>query len=184
VIIGPDTTEIARLQLCRDIRKESAASITVISKELDEADELRLAVAGACAICFLPIRPRVLAAQIASRIGRFQPDPSDRVLSFRGLYVYPREHLVTVKARALDLTKTEFELLVHLMRSPRRVYTHDQLSLWLWDDSWVADHHRLEAHVCRLRKKVIQAGGPTIIGSVRGVGYRLMSDVQVAESVS
>lgn len=183
VIIGPEITNGARLELCRGVWTVSRASITVISKELDEADELRLAVAGACAIYFLPVRLRVLAAQIASRIDRFQADLSDQVLSFRGLHVHPEEHVVKVEDRALELIKTEFELLVHLMRNPRRVHTHDALWRWLWDDDSEVDHHRLEAHISRLRKKVAQEGGPMIIGSVRGVGYRLMTDVQMADAV-
>lgn len=184
VIIGPDVTSSARLELCRDVWTASRASITVISKELDEADELRLAVAGACAICFLPVRPRVLAAQIARRIDRFQTDRSDPVLSFRGIHVHTWEHVAMVEERALELTKTEFELLRHFMRNPRRVHTHDALSRWLWDDDSDVDHHRLEAHISRLRKKVAQVGGPSIVSSVRGVGYRLMTDVQAADAVS
>jgi DNA-binding response OmpR family regulator len=183
VIIGPDVTNGVRLELCRGVWAASRASITVISNELDEADELRLAVAGACAIHFLPVRPRVLAAQIASRIQRFQTELSDQVLSFRGLHVHPGEHVVTVEDRALELTKTEFELLMHLMRNPRRVHTHAALSRWLWDDDSEVDHHRLEAHISRLRKKVAQGGGPSIASSVRGVGYRLMTDVQVADAI-
>jgi len=184
VILGPEISGVELLDLCREIRSTSRAAITVISEELDEIDEMRLIVAGACTICFLPVRLRVLAAQLANRIEQHAHPESGDVLIYQGLQVRSREHLVTVDGRALELTKTEFALLSCLMGNPRRVYTHSELSRWLWDDSWEDDHHRLEAHVCRLRKKVIQAGGPQIIGSVRGVGYRLINDVNVAEPAS
>lgn len=175
VVIGPTVTESDRLALCREARRCSLASITVISEDLDEVDEMRLVVAGACVIAYLPIRPRVLAAQLANRIGRVQGKAPDKVLRYGRLHVDPIEHVASVDDHAVELTKTEFDLLVLLMENPRRVHTHEQISRWLWDDPWMVDHHRLEAHVCRLRKKVARAGGPTIIGSVRGVGYRLVA---------
>ena len=182
VIIGPDVTGIERRDLCRGVRDRTLASITVISKQLDEVDELRLIVDGVCSICVLPIRPRVVAAQLVNRINRQVSNEPSTVLNFRGLDIHLNEHRVTVDGRPVQLTKMEFDLLAYLMRNPRRVYTHDELSRWLWDDSWIADHHRLEAHVCRLRKKVSRAGGPPIIGSVRGVGYRLITSTSLART--
>lgn len=180
VIIGSGVTGHTRLELCREVRVTSLASITVISENMDEVDELRLVVAGACVIAYLPIRSRVMAAQLANRIGRVGSEIPDAVLCHLGLRVDPKEHRVTVGGSPVELTKTEFDLLALLMASPRRVYTHEEISRSLWDDPWTVDHHRLEAHVCRLRKKVSRAGGPVIICSVRAVGYRLAAPVDLA----
>jgi DNA-binding response OmpR family regulator len=184
VIFGPDITARRCVELCREVRATSGASITVISMEIDEVDELRLIVAGVCFVSFLPIRPRVIAARLAGQISRHEGESPDTVLRFRGLQAYPLEHLVTFDRERLDLTKTEFELLVHLMHNPRRVHTHNALSRLLWDDDSEVDHHRLEAHICRMRKKVVQIGGPSIVSSVRGVGYRLMTNVQLADAIA
>lgn len=173
IIIGPTVTGHARVELCRDARDTSLASITVISERMDEVDEMRLVVSGACAFAYLPVRPRVIAAQLANRIARAESVIPDVVLCYLGIRVDPKEHRVTVDGRIVDLTKTEFGLLALLIASPRRVYTHEEISRSLWDDPWTVDHHRLEAHVSRLRKKVYRAGGPSIICSVRAVGYRL-----------
>lgn len=180
VVVGPVMAGSQRLELCRQVRSSSLASITVISEGLDEVEEMRLVVAGACVIWYPPIRPRVMAAQLANRIGRPRLKDPDAVLTYRGLHVDPIEHLATIEGHAVELTKTEFELLVLLMGHSRRVFTHGEISRWLWDDSWEVDHHRLEAHVCRLRKKISRAGGPAIIGSVRGVGYRLIGSSDTA----
>lgn len=175
VIVGSAVAGAERLELCRVVRSSSVASITVISEGMDEVDEMRLVVAGACVVAYLPIRPRVMAAQLANRIGRHRSDTPQSVLTFRRLEVDPIEHVALVDGHIVELTKTEFDLLVLLMGKPRQVYTHDAISRWLWDDPYAIDHHRLEAHVCRLRKKISRAGGPAIIGSVRGVGYRLLA---------
>jgi DNA-binding response OmpR family regulator len=180
VVVGPAVAGAERLELCREVRSSSVASVTVISEVMDEVDEMRLVVAGACVVAYLSIRPRVMAAQLANRIGRNRSDASQSVLTFRRLQVDPIEHVAMIDGHAVELTKTEFDLLVLLMGKPRQVYTHEAISRWLWDDPCEVDHHRLEAHVCRLRKKVSQAGGPAIIGSVRGVGYRLIASSEMS----
>ena len=184
VIIGPDITGRGCVQLCREIRSLSGASITVISSELNEVEELRLVASGATFVSFQPIRPRAIAARLAAQITRHAPEGSGDAVSYHGLEAFPDEHRVTFSGEPLELTKTEFELLILFMRHPRQVHTHDSLSRWLWDDNSDVDHHRLEAHVSRLRKKVAQAGGPAIISSIRGVGYRLMTADQLAETVT
>lgn len=182
VVIGPDVTGSTRLTVCRELRAVSLASITVICREMDEIDQMRLVITGVCDFAYVPVRSRVLAAQLVNRIRRANADGVHTALVYDTLQVIPGEYRATIDGRALELTKTEFDLLAHLMDDPRRVHTHRELSRWLWDDSWAVDHHRLEAHVSRLRKKITRAGGPSIIESVRGVGYRLMSATRLADS--
>jgi DNA-binding response OmpR family regulator len=79
---------------------------------------------------------------------------------------------VMVAGRPVDVTRIEFDLLVALARSPRRVLTREQLIEAVWD-SPVDSSHVLDAHLSRLRCKVAQAGGERIAHAVRGIGYRL-----------
>ena len=173
VLIGPTIRQEDRLALARRVRALTSAPITVISDSLAELDELRLVTVGVCSISYQPIRPRVLAAQIALRLDHAPADQAEPRLVYGNVEVQVAEHRVMVAGEALDITKTEFDLLAHLMTDPKRAFTHEELSRWIWNDPWVSDHHRLEAHASRLRKKISEAGGPSVIGSVRGVGYRL-----------
>jgi DNA-binding response OmpR family regulator len=173
VLIGPKITQEARLTLCRRVRALTSAPITVISDSLSELDELRLVAGGVCSMSYLPIRPRVLAAQIGLRLDHAPADESKPWLAHGNIEMQIAEHRVLVAGQALEITKTEFDLLAHLMTDPSRAFTYEELSRWIWNDPWMSDHHRLEAHACRLRKKITAAGGPSIISSVRGVGYRL-----------
>jgi len=182
VLIGPKITQEARLALCRRVRALTSAPITVISDSLSELDELRLVAGGVCSMSYLPIRPRVLAAQIALRLDHAPTDESEPWLAFENIEMQIAEHRVLVAGQALEIMKTEFDLLAHLMTDPSRVFTHEELSRWIWNDPWASDHHRLEAHACRLRKKISESGGPPIIGSVRGVGYRLTVPQSAAKS--
>ena len=79
---------------------------------------------------------------------------------------------VRVNGELTDLTRIEFDLLVTLARSPRRVFTREQLMASAWDQPFDGSHV-LDSHLSRLRRKIDGAGGERIAHSVRGVGYRL-----------
>jgi DNA-binding response OmpR family regulator len=74
----------------------------------------------------------------------------------------------------LELTRTEFDLLTALMRSPARVWTREQLMRSVWDTEWATDTHLVEVHIGNLRRKLGEVRGQArYIRTVRGVGYRM-----------
>ncbi len=80
---------------------------------------------------------------------------------------------VRVDGAVTAMTRTEFDLLVILARSPRQVFSREQLMADVWGDDVAA--HALDAHLSRMRGKVAAAGGERVAHAVRGVGYRLRS---------
>jgi two-component system, OmpR family, response regulator len=72
----------------------------------------------------------------------------------------------------VDLTATEYRLLRYLMANPRRVMTRAQLLDHVWDYDFGGDGRVLETYISYLRKK-LDAHGPPLIHTVRGVGYAL-----------
>ncbi len=73
----------------------------------------------------------------------------------------------------LDLTPTEFEILVLLASRPREVIAGDELVRSIWGDGWFGDDNNLAVHVSKLRSKLGESGRyPRLIHTVRGVGYR------------
>jgi two-component system OmpR family response regulator len=79
---------------------------------------------------------------------------------------------VTRNGRAIELTATEFRLLRYLMLNPRRVLTRAQLLDHVWSYDFGGDARVLETYISYLRKKV-DANGPPLLHTVRGVGYAL-----------
>jgi two-component system OmpR family response regulator len=79
---------------------------------------------------------------------------------------------VTRAGRSIDLTATEFRLLRYLMLNPRRVLTREQLLDHVWSYDFGGDARVLETYISYLRKK-IDADGPPLLHTVRGVGYSL-----------
>ncbi len=79
---------------------------------------------------------------------------------------------VTRDGRAIELTATEFRLLRYLMTNPRKVLTRAQLLDHVWSYDFGGDARVLETYISYLRKKV-DAHGPRLLHTVRGVGYVL-----------
>ena len=79
---------------------------------------------------------------------------------------------MTRGGRPIELTATEYRLLRYLLLNPRRVLTRSQLLDHVWDYDFGGDARVLETYISYLRKKV-DADGPPLIHTVRGVGYSL-----------
>lgn len=106
-------------------------------------------------------------------------------LEHRDLRLDPESRIVALGGREIDLTRTEFDLLAALLESKRRVRSKADLALLLRGESYVttyfvgdADKRAIEAHMTNLRRKLgDDATSPRYIETVRGVGYRLTSEI-------
>ncbi len=99
-------------------------------------------------------------------------EASSSKLSFADLELDDDTREVTRGGRPIELTATEYRLLRYLMLNPRRVMTRAQLLDHVWSYDFGGDGRVLETYISYLRKKV-DAEGPPLIHTVRGVGYSL-----------
>jgi two-component system OmpR family response regulator len=93
-------------------------------------------------------------------------------LTFDDLELDEDTREVSRGGRPIDLTATEYRLLRYLMLNPRRVLTRAQLLDHVWNYDFAGDARVLETYISYLRKKV-DDGAPSLIHTVRGVGYAL-----------
>src|SRR3954468_22359247 len=120
-----------------------------------------------------PFSLEELLARIRSvlrRSGRAEPDSSR--LTFEDLELDEDTREVARGGQAVDLTATEYRLLRYLMLNPRRVLTRAQILDHVWEYDFGGDARVLETYVSYLRKK-LDVHGPSLIHTVRGVGYSL-----------
>lgn len=88
---------------------------------------------------------------------------------------------VRLRGHVVDLTRTEFEILIALASRPRRVITNDEVTRAVWGDGWFGDENNLAVHVSKLRHKLGESGlRPHFIRTVRGVGYRFDPNVDTS----
>jgi two-component system OmpR family response regulator len=120
-----------------------------------------------------PFSVEELLARIASILRRFgRAGGGESVLRFGDLELDDETREVFRDGDLLDLTDTEYRLLRFLMTHPRRVLTRAQILDHVWEYDFAGDARVLETYVSYLRKK-LEAYGPRLIQTVRGVGYAL-----------
>ena len=172
------------LELCRDIRRHTDVPVLVQLPELEEQHEWMCFQAGANDVVPASVSKRVLLARIEAllRDRSVTGPPADRVLHVGPLTLDLDARQLFVLHRQVPLTRTEFDLLAQLMSHPRRVHVRGDLVHAVWGG--FQPEHVLETHLCRLRKKIREVGGPNVAEAVRGVGYRLGIDTRIGATVS
>lgn len=107
---------------------------------------------------------------------------SDHVIATGDLVINTQSHEVMRDGELIEVTKTEFDLLVILATHPRRVFTARQLFHGVWTSHYFDADHVIETHISRLRRKLGESGThPRYIHTVRGVGYRFEPQPDTAE---
>lgn len=110
-----------------------------------------------------------LVARVKALLRRMVPKPSNQVLSFGGLVLDARKHVVTANNQIVALTLKEFELLQFLMENHDIVFTREHLLETVWDYGYDGGTRTVDVHVQTLRQKLGECGA--LIKTVRGVGY-------------
>jgi two-component system phosphate regulon response regulator PhoB len=171
---GMDGTEI-----CKRLKAEpKTASIPIImlTAKAEEVDRVVGLELGADDYVTKPFSPRELVLRVKSILRRAKGEakPSE-MLKHGDLTVDIAKYEASVKGKPLDLTATEFKLLVTLMERRGRVQSRERLLSDVWDYSPDTDTRTVDTHVRRLREKLGKAAD--FVETVRGVGYRFAEKV-------
>jgi two-component system, OmpR family, response regulator len=138
-------------------------------------DKLRGLTGGGDDYMTKPFSLEELVARIRTILRRAgQAGGESGPLVFEDLELDDESHEVTRAGAPIELTATEYRLLRYLMLNPRRVMTRAQLLDHVWNYDFGGDGRVLETYISYLRKK-LDAHGPSLIRTVRGVGYALQA---------
>ena len=168
------------LEVCRRLKadpKTHAIPIVMLTAKGDEADIVTGLELGASDYVTKPFSPRVLTARIRAVLRRgAEAQDEDSTIRSQDLTIRPGRHQVLVKDQAVELTATEFRILLFLAKRPGWVFTRQQIvEAAQGDDAFVSDRfvtdRSVDVHIVSLRRKLGSAGA--CIETVRGVGYRL-----------
>jgi len=153
------------------------AGISIIFLTARDAteDKIRGLTGGGDDYMTKPFSLEELVARIRTVLRRTgQATPESGRLVFEDLELDEESHEVTRAGIAIELTATEYRLLRYLLLNPRRVMTRAQILDHVWDYDFGGDGRVLETYISYLRKK-LDAHGPPLIRTVRGVGYALQT---------
>jgi len=163
--------------LCREMRQAGTSSrVLMLTARTLEDDVVRGFDVGADDYVAKPYRLRELLARIRVLARRgAAAAPAEEVLAFDGFRVdLASRRLLDAGGQPVELTRTEFDLLVYLLRNAGKALTRDQILSSVWGEDTVVDAHTVDNFVSNLRKKLEWTAGSRFeIRSVRGVGYRM-----------
>lgn len=161
------------IEVCKEIRKQSTrVPIVMLTAKSDTHDIVKGLEAGADDYMVKPFKPSELVARIRTRLRRAGGEING-TLTIGDLAIDIVEHTVSRGGKEIPLTRLEFDLLVALAKEPGRVFTREALLGEVWGYRHSTDTRLVNVHIQRLRAKIEHdPEDPTIINTVRGVGYK------------
>jgi DNA-binding response OmpR family regulator len=166
------------LDVARTLRRESSVPIVMLTARDDELDRVLGLEIGADDYVTKPFSPRELVARIRAILRRIdrQDEPGDR-FETSGVSIDLARMRVEADRRTVDLTPTEFQLLVTLARQPGRIFTRSQLLDAIHGLAFESYERAIDAHVKNLRRKLEpDPTRPRYVLTVYGVGYRFCEE--------
>jgi two-component system response regulator RegX3 len=168
--------ELSGLEVTRQVRAESAVPIVMLTARDAEVDKVVGLELGADDYVTKPFSLRELSARIRAVLRRGEatvPGLPPRV-SLGPVEVDVAGHRVLRDGREVPLKPKVFELLAFLLRHPGQVVSRDQLLERVWGYDYPGETRTVDVHVHWLRTAIeLEPANPTIIQTVRGVGYVL-----------
>ena len=164
------------MELCRIIRgdpKTETIPIIMLTAKGEEVDRVLGLEMGADDYITKPFSPRELIARIRAVLRRTGEKPrGGKVLRIGNLVIDTENYTVTKKDVRLDLSATEFRLLLYLVERRGKVFSREQLLDAAWKDEAVIEPRTVDVHIRRLRAQIEDdPSNPSYIKTKRGIGY-------------
>ena len=167
---------LSGLEVMEELRGDSATSgiaVLMLTARREESDRIKGLTLGADDYLTKPFSPQELVLRVAAILRRVKAGHTDTgdVRQIGPLKIDSTAHRVTVDGREIDLTPTEFKLLLLLAERKGRVQPRNLLLEIVWEAAPDIQTRTVDMHVQRLRAKLGEAGD--LIETVRGFGYRI-----------
>jgi len=160
------------LEVCRRIRREgNAVPILMLTARAEVENRVAGLDAGADDYLPKPFALEELLARLRALLRR--SGGGDEVLRFEDIELDPSTREVHRDGEAIELTRTEFNLLELFMRNPRQVLTRSTIFERVWGYDFGFASNSLDVYIGYLRRKTEAGNRPRVIQTVRGVGYAL-----------
>ncbi|MBU3021627.1 response regulator transcription factor [Aestuariibacter sp. A3R04] len=187
LILDVTLPEVNGLDICRQVRdKHPEKAIIMLTAKNSETDRVLGLELGADDYMTKPFSVRELQARVRAQLRKVHllaksPQGQDAIeekdITIGALAISIKLHRATFWGKPLDLTATEFDLLLYLANHPNEVFSRAQLLESVWGYQHSGYEHTVNSHINRLRAKIeLDATAPKIVQTVWGVGYKLNPD--------
>ena len=176
VILDLGLPDVAGETVARELRDAGSVPILMLTAKAAEEDRIAGLELGADDYVTKPFSPRELVLRVQAILRRGGPVPAQGVTSYGGgaLIIDEPRREVTVRGAGVDLTPTEWGILLALATVPGRVYSRYELINRVRGYEFEGYERTVDSHVKNVRRKLEQdPGSPRIVQTVLGGGYRL-----------
>jgi DNA-binding response OmpR family regulator len=176
VILDLGLPDVAGEAVARELRHNGSVPILMLTAKAAQEDRIAGLELGADDYVTKPFSPRELVLRVQAILRRGGPVAAQGVTSYGGgaLIIDEPRREVTVRAAGVDLTPTEWGILLALATVPGRVYSRYELINRVRGYEFEGYERTVDSHVKNLRRKVEEdPGSPRIVQTVLGGGYRL-----------
>ncbi|WP_311133939.1 response regulator transcription factor [Synechococcus sp. CS-1324] len=177
VLLDWSLPDFSGVEICRRLRSSGLTMpVLMLTGRDDVRDRVEALDSGADDFISKPFSIEELLARIRARLRRtsFHLNGSEaEQLSFADLTMNTASREVIRNGTQVHLTVREYDLLRCLLRNPNRVNERESLLKSVWGDNHYGDDNLLDVYIRYLRKKIEWPGLPTLIQTVRGVGFML-----------
>lgn len=175
VILDVMLPDMNGLDISKNLRLLWRGPILMLTALKDDADVVVGLEMGADEYVGKPVSPRVLLARIRALLRRGGLDEESEIIKRSNIIIDVPARKVSVNNKKVNLTTTEFDLLVLLARKAGRVQSRTSLVESLRGIDFMSFDRSVDVLISRLRRKLIKVGaGKDIIMTVRGVGYMMI----------
>jgi len=181
IVLDLGLPEMNGFDVARALRKDSEVPIIMLTARGEETDRLIGLELGADDYMVKPFSPRELVARVRAVLRRSETkasQPVSDVLRVGDVLIDVPRMQVRVADAPIDLTATEFQLLLALARQPGRLFTRAQLLDVLHGVAFESYERAIDAHIKNVRRKIEpNPREPRYVLTVYGVGYKFSDGV-------
>lgn len=165
------------MEVAARIRERSEVYILMLTARTEETDRVAGLHIGADDYLTKPFSPRELVARVQAILRRQRDHkPTEQGIEYAHVRINPVRHEAIAGGSQLDLTATEFKVLVELANHAGRVLTREQIIDRVWGVDFYGNERVVDVYVGQVRRKLEEATGERLIETVRGVGYKFVDD--------
>ena len=157
-------------EICSEIRGFSKVPIIFVTSKNTVMDELHSIMLGGDDFITKPYNIPVLLARVNSLIHRAYLD-EEEAIEYHGIKLFVERNLVSYNNETVELSRTEFRILLIIMKNPERIVTRTELIEDLWQNRAYIDDNALSVNVTRIREKLGRIGVKDFIHTKYKQGY-------------
>ena len=174
IVLDLNLPKLDGLDVCRTIRRDSNVPVIMLTARVEETDRLIGLEIGADDYITKPFSPREVVARVRTVLRRSAPAPEpSSPITIGALSIDPLKHEVQLQGRSIDLTPSEFNILLSMASQPGRAFSRMDLLDAAQGEAYEGYERSIDVHIKNLRQKLgDEPRDPTYILMVYGVGYK------------